>query len=332
LVVNGAQLSYPGIPQPLKSSVTVPLIGQYTVKIDIYNEAGEVVDQIYTQQLSQPINNIAIESSNDITSLNGADNAVTVYYQGIPIAIWNGTTTSGQPVINGTYYVKVDNIDSMGNVNSTTQEVTVTRSLTKSTILIYNEAGEEVKSLYVYYDDPGQAGAVQAVQLSSSTIEPGAQGGGAPSQLSIVLNDGTTVVWDGTGNNGVYVQSGQYFLEIHTTNGNGSDTTVVKQVSVDDRFTGSGMGVVSAAPNVLKSGSMIAAFSSNSSQALTMKVSIYTIAGELLRPVLTGDNVNNPPKWDAAGVASGTYIAVVELRDSTNGLVGRKVLKIVVIH
>ena len=226
----------------------------------------------------------------------------------------------------------MDNIDSSGNVNSTTQQVTVTRSLSKSTILIYNEAGEDVKNLYVYYDDPGQAGSVQAVQLSGSTIEPGAQGNGTSNQLRITLSSGTTVTWDGTGNNGAYVQSGEYFIEIHTTNGNGSDTTVIKQVSVDDRFTGSGMGTVSAGPNLLKPGSMVATFASNSSQALTMKVSIYTIAGELIEPVLTGDNVNNPPQWNASGKASGTYIAVVELRNSTGGLVGRKTLKIAVIH
>ena len=127
-VVNGAQLTYPGLSAPLSASVSVALIGQYTVKIDVYNEAGEVIDQIYTEQLSQPINNIAIESSDSITSLHGADNAVTVYYQGIAIATWNGTTSNGDPASNGVYYIKVDNIDSSGTVNSTTQQVTVSRS------------------------------------------------------------------------------------------------------------------------------------------------------------------------------------------------------------
>ncbi len=41
---------------------------------------------------------------------------------------------------------------------STTQQVTVSRTIYKSTILIYNEAGEVVKHLYAYMDDPGPAG------------------------------------------------------------------------------------------------------------------------------------------------------------------------------
>ena len=331
-VVNGAQLTYPGLSAPLNSSVLVAIIGQYTVRIDVYNEAGEVVKQIYTQQLSQPINNIAIESSDSITSLHGADNAVTVYYQGIAIATWNGTTSNGDPASNGVYYIKVDNIDSSGTVNSTTQQVTVSRSLATSTILIYNEAGEEVKNLVTYYDDPGQA-TILGVQLSSAVIEPGGQGGGVPNQLKIILSSGTTVVWDGTGNNGSYVQSGQYFLEVHTTNGNGSETTVIKQVSVDGRSTGSGMGVVSAVPNLLGRGSSVVTFHNNSAMGLLLRVSLYTVDGELIGPPVTGDNGANPPQLNTSGLASGLYLAVVELQNAANGgLLGRQTVKIVVIH
>ena len=332
VITNGAQLTFPGLGTPLTTSASATVIGQFTVKIDVYNEAGEVVEQIFAQQMSQPINNIALSSNSAITTLHGADNAVTVYYHGTPIAVWDGTTANGNPASNGAYYVKVDNIDSAGTETSTTQQVTVSRSLAKSTILIYNEAGEEVKNLVTYFDDAGQVLTVSGFQLSSTIIEPGGQGGGVPSQLTLTLSTGATVVWDGTGNDGAYVQSGQYFLEVHTTNGNGSDMTVIKQVSVDGRSTGTGLGVVSASPNMIGRGSTLVTFHNNSSLSLTMKVSLYTVAGELIGAPITGDNGSNPPQLNTGSLASGLYIAVVELSNASGGIMGHQTVKITVIH
>ncbi|HJT23337.1 MAG TPA: hypothetical protein VJ873_02095, partial [bacterium] len=331
VITNGAQLTYPGLGTPLFTSASATVIGNFTVKIDVYNEAGEVVKQIFTQQLSQPLNNFTIQSTDSITSLHGANNAVTVVYQGIPIAIWDGTAQNGDPASNGSYYIKVDNISSTGTVNSTTQQVLVSRSLSKSTILIYNEAGEEVKDLVTYFDDAG-ATVVSGVQLSSAVIEPGGQGGGVPSQLVITLSTGTTVVWDGTNNSGAFVQSGQYFLEVHTTNGNSSETTVIKQVSVDGRAIGSGMGTVTVAPNRVGRGSGPVTFYDNSTMSLNMQVSLYTLDGERTNRQAWGDNGINPPVLPTDGLASGTYIAVVELRNAQGGLMGRQTVKITVIH
>ncbi len=156
-ITNTAQLTYPG-GAPVTASASVLVVGQYTVKIGVYNSAGELVDTILTEQLSQPIENFTLQSSNAITRLNGPNNAVTVYFNNVPLGSWNGTTTSGSLASNGIYYVKVDSISNLGVDVSTTQQVTVNRTLYQSTILIYNEAGEVVKHLYIYTDDPGQAG------------------------------------------------------------------------------------------------------------------------------------------------------------------------------
>ena len=79
---------------------------------------------------------------------------------------------------------------------------------------IYNEAGEVVKTLYVYSSNP-VAGTVSQLKLSASSIEPtsGPVTGNLPTQLTITLNNGTTIVWDGTSDNGGVVPSGQYFIE-----------------------------------------------------------------------------------------------------------------------
>ncbi|HJT23548.1 MAG TPA: hypothetical protein VJ873_03175, partial [bacterium] len=74
-------------------------------------------------------------------------------------------------------------------------------------------------------------------------------------------------------------------------------------------------------------------FYNNASTSLLMSVNLYTTAGELVRPPVSGDNGGNPPLLNTGGLASGLYIAVVELRSPNGGgVVGRQTVKITVIH
>jgi hypothetical protein len=328
VLTNRAVMTVPGS-GPVTSAVPVTVFGSYNVRIGVYNEAGELIDTILTEQLSAPIQSIVLESSNAITSLSGPNNAVTIYYGGQPIGVWTGVTSAGTLVTNGAYYIKVDNVSSMGAEVSTTQEVTVNRTLYTSTILIYNEAGEVVKHLYAYTSDPGPAG-VASVQLSASVIQPGSGSPGTPSDLTISLSNGTTVIWNGTSDNGTYVQSGEYLVEVHTTNGTGGEETVVKQVIVNDRNTAQGAGTVTAWPNVLKGSSLTTTFNSNSSLSLTLEVSIYTVAGELVTKIV-GQPGTNQATWNASGLASGVYLAVVDLDNSNGNSMGRQTLKVALI-
>ncbi len=331
VLTNRAVMTNPGS-APVTSAVPVTVYGSYNVKIGVYNEAGELIDTILTEQLSAPIQNIVLESSNAITSLSGPNNAVTIYYGGQPIGVWTGVTSAGTLVTNGSYYIKVDNVGSTGEEVSTTQEVTVSRTLYTSTILIYNEAGEVVKHLYAYTSDPGSVG-VASVQLSATVIQPGPSSPGTPSDLTITLSNGTTVVWDGTSDGGTYVQSGMYLVEVHTTDGTGGEETVVKQVTVNDRNTAQGEGTVTAWPNVLNGSgaSWTTTFNSNSSLSLTLNVSVYTVAGELVQKI-SGPVGTNQATWNASGLASGIYLAVVDLTNANGYSMGRQIVKVAVIR
>ena len=275
---------------------------------------------------------ISLQTSDAITSLNGANSSVGIYYAGHLIGTWNGTNNDGSLVSNGDYYLKVDNIDNYGVVKSTTQLVTVNRAIYKATILIYNEAGEVIRHLYAYMDDPGQ-GQVLSMELSTGVIKPGySSSNGTPSQVSVILSSGTTVVWDGKSDSGTYVQSGQYFIEVHTVDGQGGQATVVREISVQDANAHNGIQRVEAMPNVLNSTNGYATtLMSNTTMVLTLKARIYTTAGELMA-VVDGNAGTGWVKWDASGVASGLYIAVVEERDAQGGLVSRQIQKIAVIH
>ncbi len=331
-ILNQAVMTYPGS-VPVTSVVPVVVVANDVVIIAVYNEAGELVNQIYTNNESQPLQTVSIGGNSDVTSINGPGGAVTVYYAGTAVAVWNGANANGTPASNGTYFLKVDNINSTGAVSSETLPVVVTRTLYEITTLIYNEAGEVVKHLYSYVSNLGEA-SVSSISLSASTIDPSAAGTGTvPSQLNILLSNGTTIIWDGTSDNGNFVQNGQYLVEVHSQNGTGPGAVMVKQVSVEDLNASAGAGVVTAWPNILKTsnGPMVTTFHTNSSLNLTLNASIYTVAGELVH-VSNGSQGGNQVTWDATWLASGIYIAVVEELDSSGGVLSRQTVKLAIIR
>lgn len=287
----------------------------------VYNEAGEEVKQILVLAAQQPIQDIELLADRVIDSLS---DQVDIEYQGTVIGTWDGTNRDGDPVSNGVYHIKVDCVDLMGTVTSITREAVVSRGIHRTQVTIYNSAGEVVRHLYEVLSDPGPVG-VSGVTLTSPVIQPGATGGTIPSQLGILLSGGTTVVWDGRGDSGRVMSSGTYYVEVHTSDGQGSDQQVIHSVRVDGEKGQAGMGVVTAAPNALSATAPAATFNATGAGVTQLKVRIYTTAGELVSPPLVG-----PPgvlDWNAVGSASGLYFAVVEVSDA-QGVLGTKVIKL----
>jgi flagellar hook assembly protein FlgD len=306
-------------------------MGVYTVKIGVYNEAGELVEEILTRQFSDPIDTVTLGSSNGITSVSGPGSTVGIYFQGILIATWDGDGAGGNPVSNGVYQLKVDNVDPAGVVRSTTQQVVVSRTIYRTELLIYNEAGEVVRHLYTYEDSTGKAG-ITGVKLSSTAISPtDGPVQGLPNQLNLILSNGTTVVWDGKSDSGAFVQSGQYFVEVRSQVGAGGETVVTAQVAVDDSRSGQGLGTITARPNILKGNDPGTTFVSDSAPPLTLQVSLYTTAGELVAE-RDGQAGTNNLYWPTDGLASGVYLAHVVLVNGSGAQVGQQILKIAVIH
>ncbi len=329
---NNAQLTFQG-GAPVTASASFQVIGDYTVRVGVYNEAGELIKTILTTQLSQPLLNYTLGPSNTITSLTGTNSTISIYVGTYLVGSWDGTTQNGSLASNGNYYLKVDNIDNQGVDKSTTQQVQVSRPLYQTTILIYNETGEVIRHLYAYSNDPG-AQATSSVQFSTALIQPGPnQPGNVPTQLTLTLSNGTTLVWDGTADNGAVVSSGQYLVEVHTFDGKGGQTTFTKEVSVIDTHRNDGAGSVTAWPNILKasSGNMITTFHSDSTLNPTLDLAVYTLAGELLWHQLGPAGSGNAP-YDASNLASGTYITVVKMLNANGGLLGTQTVKFWVIR
>lgn len=247
---------------------------------------------------------------------------VSIYWNGILQTAWNGTNASGNPVLNGTYYVKVDNVDSTGSDQSALQTVTVSRPLDTVEAEICNEAGEVVRILY---QQNGASGPVTAVQLSSSTVQEGSAQGG----VTISLSNGTTFTWDGRAANGNQVTNGLYYLEVFSQSGMDGEEVLTKDVTVVDSGR-AGLGVF-AYPNPWRVGEPPLTFQCSPTQPLTLKVWIYDLAGEKV-DVLEGPQGANQVVLNNKTLASGVYVAMVDLLDGNGNLEGRQTLKVMLEH
>ena len=136
------------IPQIAQAASTV--IGNYTVDINVYNEAGEVVKTIAVLHNSAPILNMTLINGNTLQSIN---NIIQISNQGQIVGTWNGTNNNGTEVSNGQYYIEAINVNVNGSVSTITQTVIVSRHMADVGVDIYNEAGEVVRHLQQVVSD-----------------------------------------------------------------------------------------------------------------------------------------------------------------------------------
>jgi hypothetical protein len=335
-LINFAQLNYSGAPKPLTASVPVTMIGTFTVKVNIYNSAGEVVKTILVQAVDQPIDHITLSTTNLITTLKGPGSLIDILYNGYIIATWDGSDNQGQPVSNGNYLIQVDSTSLGGVVTSVSQTATVNRNLSNITVNIYNSAGELIRILYSTVNDWTGASMTDVV-LSANIIRPSTSGpvtSGTPSQVDIVVNssDGSavTLVWDGTNNSGTDVTPGVYTVNCHWSQGSTNFQNIIRSVVVMGGITNT---TVVARPNVLNAANgMITTFDgSGVANAYLIQVKLYTIAGELIQS-LSSPAGTPEVNWNAAGFASGVYIAAVNIQNAAGGNIGVQRLKVLVLH
>jgi len=331
-IVNGALLNCTGLASPLASSVTVQVTGNYTIRVGVYNEAGELIKQLFVKQLSNGISSIDLKGS-VITSLNGPNNRVSIYHDGFLLGTWDGRNGNGDPVSNGVYHIKMDSVDSNGVVTTVTQQAMVSRNLSRVSVNVYNEAGEVVKHLYAFVDDSGSTAMTDLV-LSSSQLSPGGTSAGQPRLVQVVVQTSeapVTLTWDGTSDSGMIVTNGHYQLTARWTNSQGGTTDITRGLMVirpGDSATG-----ISVRPNVLRisSGLTQVTFENHSEQSLTLRGKVYNLSGELVAG-FQGDPGVPQAFWNAQGVASGVYLAVLETLNANGGVTNRQIFKIIVIR
>jgi flagellar hook assembly protein FlgD len=336
-VVNTAQLTYPG--GSVTASDSVSINGSYIVNLAVYNGAGELIQTLATFETNIPITGLSV-TGGVITTTAGV---AQFYYNGLLLGSWNATTTSGQKVTNGVYLVKINSVDPMGVVTTVTQDVTVDISSSTLQIAVYNEAGEAVKTFTQQQLASLLTGGailpadynVGQAKLSSQTIDPiYGSPTSADNLLTITLGSGDSFTWNGRGDNGSILTPGVYFIEIQSQVPGQSPQQITMQIRVIGN--NSNVSGVVMAPNPINLNQNTQAKFLINNPNLTfdsVEIRLYTVAGELMKTLESQPGNPSMVLWDLSGggVASGAYLAVAELH-SNGGLVGRQILRVVVLH
>jgi hypothetical protein len=303
--------------------------GPYSVRAGVYNEAGELVRVLFTRTYSQEAYDLALSLA-VIGSLNGPDREVTLSSGGVPLGTWDGSSGTGDPVTNGVYHVKLDIADDFGTVSTVTRQVMVSRNLTTRSLSVFNSAGEMVRSLEVLVDDG------DGVRLTGLTIGQKALrvGMGDPTALSIVLSTtagSVTLSWDGKNGSGREVDPGHYHLEARWEDGQGGTQAFSQGLLVQDGGKPSPYKI-EAYPNLLSpANGHTAVFALSPSRGSTLSVKVHTLAGEKVGSV-EGPRGADSASWDASNLASGLYLASVEVHDDEGSLQEQRLLKIAVLR
>jgi uncharacterized repeat protein (TIGR01451 family) len=320
-------------PTPVVASAPITIAGEYQVKINVYNESGEVVKHILIATYSQPLNNVDIQINNLISTLNGK---IDIYYKGILIGSWNGTNDQNQPVTNGQYYVEIANIDPYGSVTTETKDVTVDRLVQTLNVLIYNEAGEVVRHLYQQATNYSLQNEVVQMIVSSNTLNPNYSINTPTIQIQWSNSSGNKIgstIWNGRNDSGTIVTNGQYFIEITSNTTNGAEEVVTQEVTV--LSNGPTTGSIYAAPNILNHGQTKLVLKVSpplgAGNWTLSQVRLYDVDGELVAHFSGSPNTNSA-SYNVAGLASGLYFAVVSLKDAQGDQLGRQVVKVVLLH
>ena len=339
-VVNNAKLAYATGSALASNSVSV--IGDYVVQMSIYNSVGELIKTLTTFERQVAINNFTVNNG-VITSDSGVAQFV---YNGMPLGSWDATGESGGKVTNGAYIVKVESVDPFGVTTTVTHTVSVQISRSTLEIAVYNEAGEIVKHFTqaeVQTMLGGVGGSllpddfnIEKVALSSTTLSPSYGASTNPnSTLTITMGSGRSFTWDGRGDSGAILTSGTYFIEIKSEPENQEHLEIVRPITIQNNNANGIAGVVMGPNPIHLDKTTLGTFYINPGGSAFdgVNVKIYTIAGELMTSF---ENVPGNPAmavWDLSrgGVASGMYLAVVEMHWN-GGIIGRKIVKVMVVH
>lgn len=177
---------------------------------------------------------------------------------------------------------------------------------------------------------------VGVTKLSTSNLTVSNSGQGSNSSLTITLGSGRSFTWDGTGDNGQFLTSGTYFLEVESNVQDQTDQEMVLPVHIQNNGANAISGVV-LVPNPVNLGQTTQArflVNTQGGQVTVVTIRIYTVAGELKQTLSSLPGNPGEVDWDLShvSIASGTYIAVAETRSSAGGVIGRHIRKIQIIH
>ena len=305
----------------------------YTISIGVYNSAGELVKTVAVEPASTLLTTVDFsEGSNTDPTTVIPGQPLTMYLPGMitpddmgqtgTAFTWDGTTNAKQPAASGSYYIKIQQVDTYNHVSVLIRDFSVMQVEQYVELIVYNSAGE------IVYDHKQYTNAPNNVTLRLADIIPVQKGGN--NNIQVIYGPALTdyITWNGLNSNGVAVESGTYEIKILSRTLEGSEVTASKTVIVLSEGS-KYLDNIKAYPNPYTgTGNITFAWTSAYTGKITIR--IYNMSGEIVR-TLSGDLGAGSLAWNCTNgagslVSQGYYVAVLTSQDD-QGYVNNKIVK-----
>jgi flagellar hook assembly protein FlgD len=327
-----------------ETATPTPLMKTVTVKI--YNAAGEVVRELPSVLVPETKGKMRSAGPDYGTGRVSYDPGtgrlrIAVGFEGGEYETWwDGRNNAGVEVDSGEYLMKAETEDGNGVV-TITAPVIVAKKVARLTIRIYTASGELVRSLA---DISSVSGRIASVELEGDPLRlgPGQANlvkimpkGSGPTDISDSRGSlsGGRIVWDGKGDGGWLVQSGEYILKLEQVI-EGDKITITRSITVV-RYSGGDTVAIGVYPNPYhgEKGDGFVRITVRAVDQTEASVRIYNVAGEMVGNI-PGTVIHAGTtefKWKVSSMASGVYVGLVETKSLITGTREKKVVKIVIV-
>jgi flagellar hook assembly protein FlgD len=297
----------------------------YTVTVNIYNSAGELVRGLYNGDAENSATQAQIVQTGtqmDITGLDGNAGSNLV---------WNETNNNGQSVASGVYTVQIVSVNSFGQTQTLTKMVTVVDVSGPAGLEVFNSAGELVANL-----SPGLSSLPsEPVNMSFPPGQDGMTASADPQQgglkINLTLADGNTetVFWSGLNGQGQPLQSGNYLVTLSQYQAGADEILKTEPIVLVGSADTSAAGMAGSAlvlPNPVQGGSFDVQYQASGTD--TAAGVLYNLAGQ--RVAEAADAGSGTLHFSGAW-SSGIYLLDFEVR-SGSATLARKILKVAIVR
>jgi len=314
---------------------STPVSADYTVKVDIYNSAGELVRSLYNGTSEFPagqaqVLQTAVQGGGvqvDVSGLGGNAGANLV---------WAGTNDDGQAVASGSYYVQISTVNTFGQAQTQDKTVSVVSAGGPVTLGVYNSAGELVcnltSDLAGLVSEP--TGMSLPVGQNAVVASTGPGKGGLNINLTLANGNATTVFWNGLSSQGQPLQSGNYLLTLSQTQTGSNEvmkTETIVVLAVKDESANGMANSAMVVPNPVAEGRFEVRYQTGS-----LGIGTFTAVGRLYD--LDGHRVAEATDHGSGTLrysgdwGPGIYLLDFEVHNGDSGVLARRILKVAVVR
>ncbi len=319
-------------PTPTATPTPTPF---YSFQLEIVNEAGEIV-KIFTGISAGDLpEDLTLEEDEVVYDVGGG--VFRELHFGVWTISWDGMLDEdGNMIPNGAYQVVIRCVDYEGAWTEEIGTLVVMKVAGVFKVTVRDDTGRLVRSIPGSYG----AGALGTIRAEPALIKPGSGSNEKAFIKSVgcalsmaAAADGGCLYWDGRNEDGHIVQNGVYRVIVEKQDIEGGREIGEAEVTVVNGASGAIENVVICPnPKLLSPGDTAVRVNYDVVLAdAVVEARMYNIAGEL---VFTAENRNPKRSYidlDAAELAGGIYIVLIEAKASALPSVFRRIQRVVIL-